>query len=83
MLLACVDVITALFKKYKKKKKNGNRYRKKVHAISFKTKFILGVAVGALSIATFQFFENQAENLLELTYYANITEMVEKVPGFA
>ena len=54
-----------------------------MHAISFKTKFILGVAVGALSIATFQFFENQAENLLELTYYANITEMVEKVPGFA
>ena len=34
-------------------------------------------------IATFQFFENQAKNLLELTYYENIMEMVEKVRGFA
>ena len=30
-------------------------------------------------IATFQYFKNQAENVLGLTYQANVTEMVKKV----
>ena len=34
-------------------------------------------------IATFQYFKNQEENVLELTYYSNITEMIEKVRDFA
>ena len=89
MLLVCVDVITTLFEYYKKKQitqerksisKKGSRhiFQNKVHFRGCSRCTLTGFL-----IATFQFFENQAENLLELTYYANITEMVEKLRGFA
>ena len=39
--------------------------------------------LNAFLIATFQCFKNQAEKVLELTYYANIAEMIEKFRDFA
>ena len=67
---------------YYKLVKNGNRYRKKVHAIlviiltTFETNKVHfrscnRCTLTGFLIATFQFFENQAENVLELTYYGN------------
>ena len=87
MLLACVDVITALFEYYKKNKKERKSISKKGprHILQNKVHFrgCSRCTLTGFLIATFQFLENQAENLLELTYYANITEMIEKVPRFA